>query len=168
MVATDKHANATVENNNISNTSNIEGKNKESNRTVVKRSADGGSIFWNDMYDDEYDNKDPMEDDMTDKSAIKLDDLMGKDHWIGSKVKMLAKRIKDRRNRMKEKKKYRNVKNARNKTNTHVKRSVPVLKDPGKRMFEELTANMKRVCNEAAQAIHETTNREGDYQQHSI
>ncbi|XP_063631768.1 uncharacterized protein LOC134802962 [Cydia splendana] len=114
------------------------------------------------MYDDEYGNKDPMEDDMKDKSAIKFDDLMGKDHWIGSKFKMLAKSIKDRRNRIKERKKYRNFKNVRNKTNTNVKRSVPVpkKKNSGKRVFEELTANMKRVCNEAAQAIRETTNRE--------
>ncbi|XP_061726363.1 uncharacterized protein LOC133531941 isoform X2 [Cydia pomonella] len=159
-IIVDKHTNVTLESNKLANISNIESKNKESNRTVVKRSADGDSIFWNDMYDDEYGIKDPMEDDMKDKSAVKFNDLMGKDNWIGSKFKMLAKSIKDRRNRKMERKKGRNLKNARNKTNTHTKRSVPVPNDSGKRMFEDLTANMKRVCHEAAQAIHETTNRE--------
>ncbi|XP_048002427.1 uncharacterized protein LOC125238970 [Leguminivora glycinivorella] len=158
-VVTNKQANMTSETK-LANISEIETKNKESNRTVVKRSADGDSIFWNDMYDDEYGIKDPMEDDMKDKSSVKFNDLMGKDNWIGTKFKMLAKSFKDRRNRKMGRKKDVKFKNARNRTSTHNKRSVSVSNDSGKRVFEDLTANMKKVCQEAAQAIHETTNRE--------
>ncbi|XP_073964565.1 uncharacterized protein [Choristoneura fumiferana] len=166
-LATDSPAQATtVKLNKIDNASNIEANTAANdvanvdNKTVVKRSApDTNLIFWNDIYDEEYGVKDPLDDSIRDKHSVMNSDIISKPRsWIGVKLRKIADKVR-KSARSKQDKAVSVPVTVRNKVN---KRSDKLFEEPSNKLnFVALTANMKKVCREAAKAVRETKSSEG-------
>ncbi|XP_064075473.1 uncharacterized protein LOC135194219 [Vanessa tameamea] len=139
---------------------------KNENKTIVKRNAEHRqSVFWNDLYDDEYGVKIDYTENIRDKhSAKKGQNVVRQSRdWFQNRFKNFTSRFKV---------KFLNKspilsKNTTASPSTSVnapKRPVRQTSDNAdadiKKSFADLTENMKKVCQEAVRAVQDTKNIE--------
>ncbi|CAH2084284.1 unnamed protein product [Euphydryas editha] len=141
---------------------------KGRNKTIVKRNSEGHeSVFWNDFYDDdEYGIKIDYSDTIRNKHCVKnvKNIVQQSKDWFKRGFKNLTRKIKGRftkkttttpkkinitTNASKTTSKQRFVRQTNNNGESDIKKS-----------FADLTANMKKVFQEAAKAVQDTKNIE--------
>ncbi|XP_047541298.1 uncharacterized protein LOC125074116 [Vanessa atalanta] len=139
---------------------------KKENKTIVKRNANHRqSVFWNDLYDDEYGVKIDYTENIRDKHSAKKGQNVVKQSrdWFQNRFKNFTNRFKG---------KFLNKspilsKNITASPSTSVnapKRPVRQTNNNAdadiKKSFADLTENMKKVCQEAVRAVQDTKNIE--------